>query len=82
MAAFTGRYWLNFSGPTATDPLIYQMSRKHDVVFNIRQATIQATGGIMAIELSGEREVVKGAIAWLEENGVTVEPIEINTIEG
>ncbi len=82
MAAFTGRYWLNFSGPSATEPLVHDMSKQFDVVFNIRQATIHATGGIMAIELSGERKTVKDAIGWLEGKGVAVEPVEINTIEG
>ncbi|MFQ3670180.1 MAG: NIL domain-containing protein [Verrucomicrobiia bacterium] len=82
MATFTGRYWLNFSGPTATEPLVYSMGKAFDVVFNIRQATIHATGGIMAIELTGERQTVKEAIAWLEAKGVAVEPVEINTIEG
>lgn len=82
MARFTGRYWLNFSGPSATEPLVYEMSKQFDVIFNIRQATIHATGGIMAIELTGERQIVKDAITWLEGKGILVEPVEINTIEG
>lgn len=82
MEKFRGRYWLNFSGPSATDPLVCEMSKKFDLVFNIRQATIHDTGGIMAIELTGERQTVKAAIAWLEGRGVVVEPVEINTIEG
>jgi len=82
MAKFKGRYWLNFAGPKTTEPLIYLMSKKFDVVFNIRQATISETMGLMGVELEGEREVIKAAIAWLEEQGVAVEPVEINTIEG
>ena len=35
-----------------------------------------------ALARLGEREVIKQAIAWLEELGVKVEPVEINTIEG
>jgi ABC-type methionine transport system ATPase subunit len=82
MAKFKGRYWLNFTGPKATEPLIYLMSRKFDVVFNIRQATISETVGLMGVEFEAEREELKAAIAWLEEQGVQVEPVEINTIEG
>jgi ABC-type methionine transport system ATPase subunit len=82
MATSTGRYWLNFSGSSATRPVVSEMSRKFALTFNIRQATIQANGGVMAIEIEGERQVIKDAIAWLEQNGVAVEPIEINTIEG
>ena len=38
--------------------------------------------GLVSIEIDGEREEVERAIAWLEEIGVKVEPVEINTIEG
>jgi len=82
MAHFKGRYWLNFDATRATQPLIHDMSKKYDVVFNIRQATVGEKVGLIAVELEGDREQVKGAISWLEENGVTVEPVEINTIEG
>jgi hypothetical protein len=32
--------------------------------------------------LSGERSDIKKAMTWLEEVGVKVEPVEMNTIEG
>ena len=38
--------------------------------------------GLVSLELEGEREDVKNAIAGLEEQGIRVEPVEINTIEG
>jgi L-aspartate semialdehyde sulfurtransferase ferredoxin len=82
MAQFKGRYWLNFDAPRSTQPLIYQMSKQYEVIFNIRQATVNDEVGIMAVELEGDREVVKASIAWLESQGVKVEPVEINTIEG
>ncbi len=82
MAQFKGRYWLNFDASRSTQPLIYQMGKKFDLMFNIRQATVGEDFGIMAVELEGERDTVKAAIVWLEEQGVKVEPVEINTIEG
>ncbi len=82
MAKSKGRYWLSFDAERSTQPLIYQMGKKYDVVFNIRTASVSETMGLMAIELEGEREVLKQAIAWLEQQGVAVEPVEINTIEG
>ncbi|MDD5261730.1 MAG: NIL domain-containing protein [Methylacidiphilales bacterium] len=82
MAKSKCRYWLSFDADRATQPLIYQMGKKYDVVFNIRTASVSETMGLMAIELEGEREVLKQAIAWLEAQGVAVEPVEINTIEG
>ena len=82
MALETQRFWLTFDGDNSRKPLIHQMSKTFDVVFNIRNASVTPNLGIIALELEGDREVIKKAVAWLENNGVQVEPVEINTIEG
>ena len=82
MALEKQRFWLTFDGDSSKKPLICQMSKTFDVVFNIRNASVTASIGIIALELEGDREVIKKAVAWLENNGVQVEPVEINTIEG
>ena len=82
MALEKQRFWLTFDGDSSRKPLIHQMSKTFDVVFNIRNASVTPTIGIIALELEGEREVIKKAVVWLENNGVQVEPVEINTIEG
>ncbi len=82
MARETQRLWLTFNADNSRRPLICDMSRQFDVTFNIRNASVTASIGIIALELEGEREVIKKAVAWLETNGVQVEPVEINTIEG
>jgi hypothetical protein len=38
--------------------------------------------GIVSLEIEGERQEIKNAIEWMEELGIKVEPVEINTIEG
>lgn len=65
-----------------TRPLIYELGHKFAVVTNIRQASVNSEVGLVSLELEGEREEIKNAIAWLEELGVKVEPVEINIIEG
>ena len=82
MALETQRFWLTFDEESSRKPLISQMNKTFDVVFNIRNASVTPTIGIIALELEGDREVIKKAVAWLESNGVQVEPVEINTIEG
>jgi len=82
MAREIQRLWLTFDEQSSRQPLIYEMSRKFEVVFNIRNASVTASIGIIALELEGEREEIKKAVAWFEANGVQVEPVEINTIEG
>ena len=65
-----------------TRPVIYELGHKFQVITNIRQASVTPEVGIVSLELEGEREEIKRAIAWLEELGVKVEPVEIQTIEG
>jgi len=52
------------------------------VITNVRQASVTPEVGIVSLEIQGERSEIKKAITWLEELGVKVEPVEINTIEG
>ena len=82
MARETQRFWLTFNEETNRKPLICEMGRKFDLVFNIRNASVTPTIGIIALELDGDRDEIKKAVAWLEANDVQVEPVEINTIEG
>ncbi len=65
-----------------TRPVICELAKQFDVTFNIRQASVNDEIGLVSIELQGDRDVVKKAIAWLEEQGIKVEPVEIQTIEG
>lgn len=65
-----------------TRPIVYEIGKEFAVITNIRQASVTEEIGIVSLELDGEREEIKKAITWLEEQGVKVEPVEINTIEG
>lgn len=76
------RLWLSFPAKLITRPVIYELGKTFPVVTNIRQASVTEEIGIVSLELEGERDDIKAAIAWLEELGVKVEPVEINTIEG
>jgi ABC-type methionine transport system ATPase subunit len=81
MAQETQRFWLTFNSDTNRKPLICEMARKFDIVFNIRNASVTPSIGIIALELEGDRAVLKEAVVWFESQGVQVEPVEINTIE-
>jgi len=62
-------------------PLVWEVGHKFKVVTNVRQASVTDEVGIVCLELDGKREDVKAAIAWLEKQGVNVEPVEISVIE-
>ena len=78
----TLRLWLMFPTKLVTRPIIWELGKTFEVVTNIRQASVTDEIGIVSLSLEGEREENKKAIAWLEKQGVKVEPVEINTIEG
>jgi L-aspartate semialdehyde sulfurtransferase ferredoxin len=81
---FSKRCWFTFPSRNEVErPIIWQMSRKFpEVVFDIRQASVQNEIGIMAVLLSGDEDEVTGAIEFLRKKGVTVEPIEKSVVEG
>ena len=76
------RLWLMFPTKLVTRPIIWELGKSFNVVTNIRQASVTEEIGIVSLSLEGEREDIKKAITWLEKEGVKVEPVEINTIEG
>lgn len=76
------RLWLMFPARLITRPIIWELGKKFEIVTNVRQASVTDEVGLVSLSLSGEREDIKKAISWLEEIGVKVEPVEINTIEG
>jgi len=75
------RMWLMYPPKLIREPLIWKLGQKFSVVTNIRQASVTDEIGIVCIEVDGKRQDVKAAIKWLEQLGVSVEPVEINVIE-
>ena len=64
------------------EPVIYKMSKKIDVVFNIRRAKVTATTGEIVLELeAADEKTLNDAVQFLTRSGVTVEPITHSTLE-
>jgi ABC-type methionine transport system ATPase subunit len=82
MAKDTTRLWLMYPSRLITRPVVYELGKKFEIVTNVRQASVTPEVGIVSLEIEGDRQEIKRAIVWLEELGIKVEPVEINTIEG
>ncbi len=84
MAKTSKRVWLTFSGKSMVEtPALWRMARQFpDVTFDIRQASVTAEIGIMAVLFEGNGQDVAGALVFLREQGVAVEPIEGSVVEG
>lgn len=74
------RLWLMFPSRLITRPVLWELAKEFPVITNVRQASVNDEVGVVSLELDGEREEIKKAIAWLEELGIKVEPVEIGTI--
>ena len=75
------RLWLMYPAKLITRPVIWELGQKFEVVFNLRQVSVTEEIGIVCLELEGKRSLIKDAIRWLEAQGISVEPVEINVIE-
>ena len=75
------RLWLMYPAKLIQRPIIWELGQKHPVVFNIRQVSVTEEIGIVCLELDGKRSDIKESIKWLESQGISVEPVEINVIE-
>ena len=75
MAKESKRYWLTFDAKSVCRPLIFEMSKKFDLVFDIRSANVTPELGLMAIELTGDAKVIESAVKWFRSRGVQVNPI-------
>jgi ABC-type methionine transport system ATPase subunit len=75
------RFYLTYPPALIKLPLIYLLIKKFDIIPNIRGANVSDEMGLLAVEMEGTQSDIDQAIAWLREQGVTVEPIEKNIIE-
>ena len=76
------RIYLTFSAENVREPIIWKLAHEFEVVTNIRTAEVRDDMGLVGLELDGEREVIEAAVHWLEAQGVHVDPIEQNVLEG
>jgi len=67
------RVRLTFPEELVREPIVAQLVRRFDVEPNIRRASVEAHEGWIICELDGAPAAVDGAVAWLEEIGVSVD---------
>ncbi len=75
------RYYLSYPRSLIKEPILYQLVKKFDLIFNIRGASVSEEMGLVAVEFEGSADQIERALTWLRSTGVTVEPIEKNVIE-
>jgi ABC-type methionine transport system ATPase subunit len=76
------RVKFTFPPPLVTQPLIYRLGKEFDIVTNIRRANVTHDRGWVVLELEGELENIERGIQWMIEQGVRVDPVEGDLVEG
>ena len=73
-----------FSFPTdmVTQPIIYNLGKKFDLITNIRRADVREDVGWVVLELDGEDSEIQRGLDWVSAIGVRVDPLSGDVIEG
>ncbi len=75
---------VKFTFPTQLikKPLIYLLGHKFQVETNIRRADVREDMGWVILELDGEEEEIDRSLEWMTAEGVRVDPVSGDVIEG
>ncbi len=76
------RVKFTFPQDLITEPIIYEMARKFEVMPNIRRADVRDDMGWVVLELEGEEDRIDEGIKWVKETGVRVDPVSGDVVEG
>lgn len=76
------RYRMTFPERLITEPVIFNMAKKADVVTNIRRANVEAKAGWVVLEIEGAESEVRKAVAYASDLGVEIDAIGGDVLEG
>ncbi len=75
---------VKFTFPTGLirEPVIWKLGRDFDLVTNIRRADVTEDRGWVVLELDGDMEEIERGIKWVQGQGVRVDPVPGDIVEG
>ena len=76
------RVRFTFPEQLITEPLIYNLGRKFEIVTNIRRANVQERVGWVVLELEGSDDEIDRGVEWMTAAGVRVDSVTGDVIEG
>jgi ABC-type methionine transport system ATPase subunit len=76
------RLHLTFPEHLITEPIIYNLGKRFDVVTNIRRANVEERMGWVILEVEGADEQIDKAIEYASGLGVQVATIDGDVVEG
>jgi L-aspartate semialdehyde sulfurtransferase ferredoxin len=76
------RVHLTFPENLVQEPIIYNLGKQFDIVTNIRRANVEDNFGWVILELDGDEKGLDSGLKYLEEQGVQVNTIAGDVVEG
>jgi ABC-type methionine transport system ATPase subunit len=75
---------VKFTFPTELikEPVIYRLGKQFEVVTNIRRADVTEDRGWVVLELEGESDEIERGVQWVIDQGVRVDPVPGDIVEG
>jgi ABC-type methionine transport system ATPase subunit len=71
-----------FTGELIKEPVIWKLGKQFELVTNIRRADVTEDRGWVILELEGELEEIERGVQWVVEQGVRVDPVPGDLVEG
>ena len=76
------RVKFTFPQDLITLPVIYELGKQFNIVTNIRRADVTEDRGWVVLELDGELEEIERGLSWVASQGVRVDPVQGDIVEG
>jgi ABC-type methionine transport system ATPase subunit len=72
---------LDYPSELVTEPVLSNVIKKFNISVNLRRASITKGFGYVQMQIEGEEQEVKKALAELTSKGIDVNPIEKDVLE-
>lgn len=76
------RVKFTFEQELIKEPVIWRLGRQFDLITNIRRADVTEDRGWVVLELEGDISEIEKGIRWVQEQGVRVDPVPGDIVEG
>jgi len=76
------RVKFTFPQELITLPIIYQLGKQFNVVTNIRRADVTEDRGWVVLEVEGDLAEIERGLDWVAAQGVRVDPVQGDIVEG